>query len=84
MVVAISTALLSAELYPNRVTPKLVGLAINYTLLVPVLNWVIKFSAEIELYMGSVARICAYRNAQPEKLHEKGNYIFSLKSLQIS
>ncbi|XP_011881729.1 PREDICTED: ATP-binding cassette sub-family C member Sur [Vollenhovia emeryi] len=70
--VAISTALLSAELYPSRVTPKLVGLAINYTLLVPILNWVVKFSAEIELYMGSVARICAYRNAQPEKLHENG------------
>ncbi|KAL0120319.1 hypothetical protein PUN28_008165 [Cardiocondyla obscurior] len=72
VVVAISTALLSAELYPSRVTPKLVGLAINYTLLVPVLNWMIKFSAEIELYMGSVARICAYKNVQSEKLYENG------------
>ncbi|KAG5323862.1 SUR protein, partial [Acromyrmex heyeri] len=77
VVVAISTALLSAELYPSRVTPKLVGLAINYTLLVPVLNWMIKFSAEIELYMGSVARICAYKNVQPEKLHENGLWIAS-------
>ncbi|KAG5347863.1 SUR protein, partial [Acromyrmex charruanus] len=77
VVVAISTALLSAELYPSRVTPKLVGLAINYTLLVPVLNWMIKFSAEIELYMGSVARICAYKNVQPEKLHENGLRIAS-------
>ncbi|XP_077281722.1 sulfonylurea receptor [Temnothorax americanus] len=72
VVVAIYTALLSAELYPSRVTPKLVGLAINYALLVPVLNWMMKFSAEVELYMGSVARICAYRNAQPEKLDENG------------
>ncbi|XP_011635575.1 ATP-binding cassette sub-family C member Sur [Pogonomyrmex barbatus] len=72
VVIAISTALLSVELYPNRVTPRLVGLAINYTLLVPMLNWMIKFSAEIELYMGSVARICAYRNVLPEKLHENG------------
>ncbi|XP_012522703.2 ATP-binding cassette sub-family C member Sur [Monomorium pharaonis] len=72
VVIAISTALLSAEVYPNRVTPRLVGLAINYTLLVPMLNWVIKFSAEIELYMGSVARICAYKNAQPEKRDENG------------
>ncbi|KAG5314659.1 ABCC9 protein, partial [Pseudoatta argentina] len=77
VVVVISTALLSAELYPSRVTPKLVGLAINYTLLVPVLNWMIKFSAEIELYMGSVARICAYKNVQPEKLHENGLRIAS-------
>lgn len=74
MIAAISTAILAAELYPSRVTPKLVGLAISYTLLVPILNWMIKFSAEIELYMGSVARICAYRNAQPEKLHENGNH----------
>ncbi|EGI61249.1 ATP-binding cassette transporter sub-family C member 9 [Acromyrmex echinatior] len=77
VVVAISTALFSAELYPSRVTPRLVGLAINYTLLVPVLNWMIKFSAEIELYMGSVARICAYKNVQPEKLHENGLQIAS-------
>ncbi|XP_029661257.1 ATP-binding cassette sub-family C member Sur [Formica exsecta] len=72
VVTAIFAALLSAELYPSRVTPALVGLAINYTLLVPIyLNWVVKFTAEIEMYMGSVVRISAYRNAQPEKYHEK-------------
>lgn len=77
MVTAIFTALLSAELYPSRVTPALVGLAINYTLLVPIyLNWVVKFTAEIEMYMGSVVRISAYRNVQPENYHENynGNY----------
>lgn len=82
MVTAIFAALLSAELYPSRVTPALVGLAINYTLLVPIyLNWVVKFTAEIEMYMGSVVRISAYRNAQPEKYHENGNY-FILKFYQ--
>ncbi|XP_072749305.1 ATP-binding cassette sub-family C member Sur isoform X2 [Anoplolepis gracilipes] len=71
VVTAIFAALLSAELYPNRVTPALVGLAINYTLLVPIyLNWVVKFTAEIEMYMGSVVRISAYKNVQPEKYHK--------------
>lgn len=75
MVTAIFTTLLSAELYPSRVTPALVGLAINYTLLVPIyLNWVVKFTAEIEMYMGSVARISAYRTMQSENYHENGNY----------
>ncbi|KAH0954120.1 hypothetical protein HN011_011629 [Eciton burchellii] len=73
VVTAIFAALLSAELYPNRVTPALVGLAINYTLLVPIyLNWVVKFTAELEMYMGSVARISAYRNTQPENYYETG------------
>ncbi|XP_067206473.1 ATP-binding cassette sub-family C member Sur isoform X2 [Linepithema humile] len=94
VVTAIFTALLSAELYPSRVTPALVGLAINYTLLVPIyLNWVVKFTAEIEMYMGSVARISAYRNMQPENYHEndlqvaddwpnKGEIVFENVSLR--
>ncbi|XP_014489002.1 PREDICTED: ATP-binding cassette sub-family C member Sur [Dinoponera quadriceps] len=73
VVTAIFAALHSAELYPSRVTPALVGLAINYTLVVPIyLNWVVKFTANIEMYMGSVARISAYRNTQPENYHENG------------
>lgn len=79
MITAIFAALFSAKLYPNRVTPALVGLAINYTLLVPIyLNWVVKFTAEIEMYMGSVARISTYRNTQPENYRETGNYRFNL------
>lgn len=66
-------ALISAELYPSRVTPALVGLAINYTLLVPIyLNWVVKFTAEIEMYMASVARISAYRYAPIENYRQQG------------
>ncbi|XP_011149879.1 ATP-binding cassette sub-family C member Sur [Harpegnathos saltator] len=73
VVTAIFAALLSAEMYPSRVTPALVGLAINYTLVVPIyLNWVVKFTTDIEKYMGSVARISAYRNTQPENYHENG------------
>ncbi|CAL7947692.1 unnamed protein product [Xylocopa violacea] len=70
------TALISAELYPSRVTPALVGLAINYTLLVPIyLNWVVKFTAETEMYLGSVARISAYRYAPVEHFQQDGSQV---------
>ncbi|KZC13248.1 ATP-binding cassette sub-family C member Sur [Dufourea novaeangliae] len=73
VVAATFAALISAELYPSRVTPALVGLAINYSLLVAIyLNWVVKFTAEIEMYMGSVARISAYRYATIENYREEG------------
>ncbi|XP_067621301.1 ATP-binding cassette sub-family C member Sur isoform X2 [Eurosta solidaginis] len=42
-------------------TPSLVGLAINYTLLMPIyLNWVVKLLADMEMYVGSVERIAYY------------------------
>lgn len=48
-------------------TPSLVGLAINYTLLVPIyLNWVVKLFADMEMYAGSVERIAGYTQ-QPEE-----------------
>ncbi|XP_076544094.1 sulfonylurea receptor [Osmia lignaria lignaria] len=77
VVTATFAALISAELYPDRVTPALVGLAINYTLLVPIyLNWVVKFTAEIEMYLGSVARISVYRYAPVEDYHQEGLRVF--------
>ncbi|XP_043649909.1 ATP-binding cassette sub-family C member Sur isoform X2 [Drosophila teissieri] len=52
----------SSELRPS---PSLVGLAINYTLLVPIyLNWVVKLLADMEMYAGSVERIAHYAQAQ--------------------
>lgn len=75
--------LISAELYPDRVTPALVGLAINYTLLVPIyLNWVVKFTAETEMYFGSVARISTYRYAPTENYQQNGTLmLFNLSLL---
>jgi len=61
-------ALVSASFYPSTVTASLVGLAINTTLLVPVyLNWVVKFLAEVEMFMSSVERIAAYAAVEPEE-----------------
>lgn len=71
---AIFVMLISAKLYPH-ITPALVGLAINYTLLVPIyLNWVVKFIAETEIYFGSVARISTYRYASVEN-YQDGTFI---------
>lgn len=52
-------------------TPSLVGLAINYTLLVPIyLNWVVKLFADMEMYAGSVERIAGYTQQQEHEQEE--------------
>ncbi|XP_054082882.1 ATP-binding cassette sub-family C member Sur [Zeugodacus cucurbitae] len=72
--IAIITALVAATISCSRYstkfhnipelltpTPSLVGLAINYTLLMPIyLNWVVKLLADMEMYVGSVERIAYY------------------------
>ncbi|XP_052850782.1 ATP-binding cassette sub-family C member Sur isoform X2 [Drosophila gunungcola] len=55
----------ASELRPS---PSLVGLAINYTLLVPIyLNWVVKLLADMEMYAGSVERIAHYAQEQEQE-----------------
>lgn len=59
-----------STLLPLTPTPSLVGLAINYTLLMPIyLNWVVKLLADMEMYIGSVERIAYYTETQ-EKLED--------------
>ncbi|XP_055381997.1 ATP-binding cassette sub-family C member Sur isoform X2 [Condylostylus longicornis] len=51
-------------------SPSLVGLAINYTLLVPIyLNWVVKLLSDMEMYVGSVERIAYYQQKLNENLN---------------
>ena len=58
---AVVAALVTARLLPHQVTPALVGLAVNYTLLVPIyLNWVVKFLSDMEMYMTAVERLEQY------------------------
>ncbi|XP_030561712.1 ATP-binding cassette sub-family C member Sur isoform X1 [Drosophila novamexicana] len=65
---AINKSASPKELTP---TPSLVGLAINYTLLVPIyLNWVVKLLADMEMYAGSVERIAHYAQPQQQNEHE--------------
>ncbi|XP_044013895.1 ATP-binding cassette sub-family C member Sur-like [Aphidius gifuensis] len=70
---SIIASILSAKIYPEFVTPALVGLAINYTFLVPIyLNWVVKFISEIEMYMGSVSRLTMLTKNQQEDYRDNG------------
>lgn len=65
-----------STLLPLTPTPSLVGLAINYTLLMPIyLNWVVKLLADMEMYIGSVERIAYYAEASGkiENLQEHKN-----------
>lgn len=57
---AIATALCSVHLLPDNGS-SIVGLAINYTLLIPIyLNWVVKLFADMEMYFGACERISFY------------------------
>lgn len=74
------TSLVSAALFSNVVSPALVGLAINYTLLVPIyLNWVVKFLADMEMYMGSVERVTQYASAPSEDYRHSSKFVFRYK-----
>lgn len=77
---AMLTSLISSSLYPNIITPSMIGLAINYTLLVPIyLNWVVKFLADCEVYMGAVERCKHYTLLDIEQTSHHGNlYILSV------
>lgn len=57
MFVATMVALITTTFFSSTISSAMVGLAINYTLLVPVyLNWVVKFFADLETYMSAVER----------------------------
>lgn len=68
---AIVAALITCHLSKQDLEPSLVGLAINYTLMVPVyINWVVKLVADIEMYVGAVERVQQFMevgdlNSQP-------------------
>lgn len=59
--IAIQTALISTYLLPSEASASLVGLALQYTLLIPIyLNWVVKLFADMEMYFGACERITYY------------------------
>ncbi|KAH8334240.1 hypothetical protein KR059_007880 [Drosophila kikkawai] len=69
---AVNKSPTDSELRPS---PSLVGLAINYTLLVPIyLNWVVKLLADMEMYAGSVERIAHYAQGQDADTDEPTPY----------
>lgn len=67
--------LVASSLFPDTITPASVGLAINYTLLMPIyLNWVVKFLSDMEMYMGAVERVAHYSNAASEDYRKECKY----------
>uniref|UniRef100_A0A182NBW0 Uncharacterized protein n=1 Tax=Anopheles dirus TaxID=7168 RepID=A0A182NBW0_9DIPT len=72
--VAILTALITASLRPASTSSSLIGLAVNYAMLVPIyLNWVVKLFAEMEMYGGAVERIQSFieSDCQRRRLDER-------------
>ncbi len=60
-IAAISAAILWS------ISPALVGMAMTYTLLVPIyLNWVVRNLASVEMYMNSVERISEFSELENE------------------
>lgn len=71
--VSIATALVTARMYSDALSPSLVALAINYTLLVPIyLNWVVKLLSDLEMYVGAVERISIYINPNDKGTSDNG------------
>lgn len=70
--VAIIASLIISELNPgDPLLPSFIGLVINYTLLIPIyLNWCVKLTADLEMYIGSVDRITSYTESHKIKCNE--------------
>ncbi|KAK8748669.1 hypothetical protein OTU49_015931, partial [Cherax quadricarinatus] len=61
-------SLLWSTVVNNSLSPAMVGLAVNYTLLVPVyLNWVVRFLADTEMCLNAVERVQQYGSLPREE-----------------
>lgn len=68
-------SLISVAIKPALKTSTFFGLAINYTLLIPIyLTWVVKFLIDLEIYMGAVERIQRYSVLPTENYNLQGTY----------
>lgn len=73
VLLATLVSLICSWYMPQLITPALVGLAINYTLLLPIyLNWVVKFVSDVEMYMAGVERIVNYIQMPSENYKTNG------------
>jgi len=70
-------ALITTTFFSSAISSAMVGLAINYTLLVPVyLNWVVKFFADLETYMSAVERTEEFTTIPIENYKSESKLIF--------
>lgn len=64
---ATMATLLWSTVFQSGLKPAMVGLAINYTLLVPVyLNWMVRFLADTEMCLNAVERVQQYATLPAE------------------
>lgn len=58
MLISILSALVSFDGMNSDSDVKIIGMAINYTLMVPIyMNWIVKLLADMEKYMDAIRRI---------------------------
>jgi hypothetical protein len=73
-------ALITTTFFYSSISSAMVGLAINYTLLVPVyLNWVVKFFADLEMYLSAVERTDEFATIPIENYRSESNILFNVK-----
>lgn len=75
---AMILSLLTVSLESNGKTSVFFGLAINYTLLIPIyLTWVVKFLIDLDIYMEAVNRITSFSKLPNEdyNIHGKWPYL---------
>lgn len=79
-------ALISSYLLPDEASASLVGLALQYTLLIPIyLNWVVKLLADLEMYFGACERISYYiENCYHEQQNLMGTCKYTIFRLSSS
>lgn len=78
MFVATMVALITTTFFSSTISSAMVGLAINYTLLVPVyLNWVVKFFADLETYMSAVERTEEFSTIPNENYRSESKHNWS-------
>lgn len=70
---AMILSLLTVSLESTQKTSMYFGLAINYTLLVPIyLTWVVKFLIDLDIYMEAVNRIQGFSELSNENYNVNG------------
>lgn len=78
-------ALITTTFFTSAISSAMVGLAINYTLLVPVyLNWVVKFFADLETYMSAVERTEEFTTIPIENYRSESKFIFDTLRLRLN
>lgn len=72
-------ALITTTFFSSAISSAMVGLAINYTLLVPVyLTWVVKFFADLETYMSAVERIEEFATIPIENYRNESKFLLNI------